>query len=533
MRRTYTSFEDVLKNESSNLIQDVETVSHRDENIANNRMFVWNFEEEDLKELVNIFERYKRESPSSDSRYRLNSSLMNKMTRMMREGYNPVESMLYASKTINMRLLNDRDLRSVLAERVRDTYLKQEADTIRVLENIMDMWTWTAQLEVMITAVGLIGDNEELLDGITARYADNEELRLETFYALMLNKTSANFRRIMKIITGLRDTQTDTVIGAVFQKEMSCFGPESIELLQQYHQNPGVSSAGKKVIRKTLIKTTGITPTDNEEFYRRKLAHDSQNDEAAYDRFLEDCREKRDDQAVYQARFSRGDIGVFLKEMLEVEEYRSLLSQNSVDTAIISMGIVGSKGYPAAAAVIAPFEQQPEHKNAVLTARTIIGDKEAAEELVGIMTQKDAIALSGLYRALGNANISKLEAPKMLLQTTFNEKFRQLCAQESYEEMGHLASNLQIFWDKKIYALISRELIANIQEFLKEYAVNRVCAGDALVGNLIKTINYSWKNGSSSDVESIMFLLYNRAKSVAIQNLSYRILKDRRIEAPK
>lgn len=530
MRRTYTSFEDVLKNEGSKLIQDVETVSHRDENIANNRMFVWNFEEEDLKEFVNIFERYKRETISSDSRYRLSSSLMNKMTRMIREGYNPVESMLYASKTINARILNDKDLRSILAELVRDVYLKQEADTIRVFENIMDMWTWIPQLEIVITAIGLIGDNEELLDRVASHYADNEELRLETFYAFMMNKTFTNFRRIMKIITGLRDTQTDAIIGTVFQKEVGRFGFDGIELLNQYHENPGVSSGGKKVIRKILIKTGGITPSD-EEFYRRKLAHDSQNDDIAYYQFLEDCREKRDDQAVYQCRFSRGAIGGFLKEMLENDIDR--LSANSVDTAIISMGIVGIKGYHAAGAVIAPFAQQPEHQNAVLTAKTIIGDREAAEELVGLMAQKDAVALSGLYRALGNANISKLESPKTLLQTVLNEKFCQLRTQENYGEMGHLASNLQIFWDKKIYSLISRELLTNIQEFLKDYAMNRVTAGDALIGNLMKTISHSWKDGGSSEVESVMFLLYNRARSAAIQNLSYSMLKNRRIEAPK
>ena len=104
MAKSYASFEEFFKNESLNIKREVETVVHKDENIANNRLFVWNFEEIDLEEIVGIFTNFQEEKTTALTRQTMSTALLRKMNNMMREGYNPVECMLYASKIINKKI---------------------------------------------------------------------------------------------------------------------------------------------------------------------------------------------------------------------------------------------------------------------------------------------------------------------------------------------------------------------------------------------------------------------------------------------
>ena len=87
----------------------VEMIDPRDENIVNNRVFVWNFERDDLNEFINYFRIYRNMQINADSRQKLNSRLNSKVNAMLNEGYIPIECMLYASKVINSKLRNDRE----------------------------------------------------------------------------------------------------------------------------------------------------------------------------------------------------------------------------------------------------------------------------------------------------------------------------------------------------------------------------------------------------------------------------------------
>ena len=60
MAKAFNSFSDFLENAGMEFEKTVETISRQDENIANNRLFVWNFEAVDLQEMVDIFEVFQR-----------------------------------------------------------------------------------------------------------------------------------------------------------------------------------------------------------------------------------------------------------------------------------------------------------------------------------------------------------------------------------------------------------------------------------------------------------------------------------------
>ena len=169
----YNSFRSFFENAGLQVRQEFETAVHVDENIANNRLFVWHFEESDLEEFLEYFKMYKESNMRDASKIKLSSHLNSKMSEMIREGYNPVECMLYASKVINMELQYNIELQDRLAECIRSVYLKQETETIAVLKNIIEMWSWIPQVKVVISAFGLIGDIQELLDKILFYYGED------------------------------------------------------------------------------------------------------------------------------------------------------------------------------------------------------------------------------------------------------------------------------------------------------------------------------------------------------------------------
>ena len=79
---TLNSLEDLASAEIE-IHRTVETIDPRDENIVNNRVFVWNFERADLEEFINYFRIYRGMQTNADSRQKLNSRLNGKINSML------------------------------------------------------------------------------------------------------------------------------------------------------------------------------------------------------------------------------------------------------------------------------------------------------------------------------------------------------------------------------------------------------------------------------------------------------------------
>lgn len=525
MAKKYTSFKEFFASETIEFHKEVETAVHNDENIANNRLFVWNFEEIDLEEFLKYFQVYKNSPINIVSRQTLSGNLMRKMNSMLREGYNPIECMLYASKTINMKLQNDKELQDILAERIKDMYLKEEAETIAVLENIIKMWTWVPQVSVVIAAVGLIGDNQELLDSIMINYAEDPYYKIKVFYALMKNKSLNNLERAMKIVMNLQDSEEDNILGKVFIKEIGGFGYEGNKLVAKYYENPGVSRIGGKVLKKIMLKDNTLSANVQDDLYRRMLANKSTKDELAYKDFVNDCYEKYDDNAFYLSRFSRPDIGSFLKDALEDDN----LSPKNRNTAIVSLGIAGAKGYMPAAAILNTCERKGGNEYAVVVASIILGDAIYVTKLVDMFCTKKDFELSELYGVLRDAGFVNYKSCVRMVEEELEKKFRMLLETEDYEQLDCLTSNFQMFWNKKLYSLLSKQLLEQMQEVLLIYAQNEIPMPQTIVISIIETIVHSW----NKEVEKVMFTLYNQSANQKVQEVSFKKLKTRKIEEPE
>lgn len=429
----------------------IEKVAHQDENIANNRLFVWNFEEVDLQEFIDYFKQYKISPISTASRHQLSAKLQHKVSSLMREGYNPIECMLFASKMINRMLENDHELQIIIAERIMDVYVKDCTETTKILNNIINMWTWVPQLKVIINAIGLIGDNEELLNRIYFEYADEDTLRVEVFHAFMHNKNAENLERAMKMVMNFKENSTDEMLGRVFTASVSSFGPVGKRIVDKYYGNPGISKAGQSIIKKIWIKVgdEADTPTTNRD-YLNKLANNSKQDEQAYEEFLTECYTKMNQSVFYLCRFARPSVGKFLIESIK----EGKISHYLTNTALISLATLGSNGYRPAEDFFIKYKGQPTQKYAIIIANILLNNKRYSDKLANTMSSKYDYELTELYGIMRGASIAKIPPATKLIQESLLTKFESLVVKKNMTELDMLASNLAIFWDKKLYRLI-------------------------------------------------------------------------------
>lgn len=523
------SFKEFFENNDTKFEASIETVSRQDENIANNRLFVWNFEAVDLEEMVSIFEIYKREAVSEMTRSKLNNLLTRKMYTMLREGYNPVECMLYASKVINQKLTNDRALQDILAERIRDIYLKSTLETTDILINIMKMWTWIPQLKVVITSIGLIGENEELLDLILSYYGEDENLKDKVFHAFMQNKTMRNLERVMEIITNLQATDADEAMGKRFAKEVNAFGYNAIKLIEKYNEHPAVSKTGKFIIRR-IIRANGGTDVSggvDESVYRETLATKSFKDDATFKDFMENCYENNDKRAAFLCRFSRAEAGQYLKHIVEnSDEYDSSI----IDEAIVSLAVLGKKGYTPAAALIKNNYHENHDNYAPLVADLILCEDKAIEKLVAELCEKRDHELGRLYNFLKSANLKFYTESMNAFQTVLFSGFKEIISNKDYATLDILSSNLQIFWDKNLYFMIPLNMLKYMQEILNDYAQGEYeDIPEMIIIAMMNVIVHGW----NESVEKVIFNLYHNAESNRIRQLGNKILQNREVQAPK
>ena len=501
----------------------VEKIDPRDENIVNNRVFVWNFERDDLNEFINYFRIYRNMQMNADSRQTLNSRLNGKINSMLNEGYIPIECMLYASKVINTKMRNDRILENILAERIRDVYIRKTYESIEVFKNILEKWTWEPQLRIVIAAIGLIGDNEELLDEIFQRFATYEPFKVAVFYAFLKNPTASNLERAMKMVMALQeDLPIDQQIGNIFKKDFFKFGESGTKVLEKYADNPGISKLGKRILRQITLRAGLGDETES------VIASKSKEDGDAYREFLAYCESTDNpNQAAFLCRFSRPDIAKdFLIDFLR----KNTTSDDSRQTGLISMAYLKANGFSDAKEIVREFKSNDQCHNGYLMAMLILQDIEAAQDIVDILTQNPDHKLQDFYRRLINADIKNNAGALRIIQQEIQMRLYSLLrSNDNPAALITLTDNMKAFWTRKISYLLSDTCLKIITSALSDYSEDSINLDEDVAISLIAIRKNHHYN---DEFEKILFKLYERKDSTKVRNFIYQILKSRDTGAP-
>lgn len=525
MKNTLADLNRLVQEGNLELTERNAIVTHKDENIANNRLFVWNFEVNDLEEYIRIFNIYKAKEISMQSRNELNTQLRRKMNSMLKEGYIPVECMLYASKVINSKISNDHELIDILAELIRNVYLSKPEETLQVLHNIIDSWAWIPQLRIVISAVSLIGDNE-LLDKILNNFSSDERLRITVFYAFLQNKTEENLKRVMQIILNLSNESTvDLQISKIFKKEIQGFGNTGIEYLKKYYDNRvAYGKLGNKTIKQGLINMNVNLDKEKDIYmYMNRLAKESRRDPNAYNEFLQLCKENPEKQGAYVARFSLPTIADdFLIPYIEQPN----VSTWNRNVAIISLGHLGRNGYKNIKTVLQRYKET--NQEAWMVAMMLNGDDEAVKKFADRLSQKPEFENNSLFGLVINAGIAALTDLIPLVQQELYKTYLDLVTMRMHTALENFSSNLQVFWGKKLFSLISGDLLNAIIRDLKTYAYEQTFTEETVI-SLLEVLLHRFGNS----VEKIMFLLYQSDCPQNIRMYILKTLKGMDIQPPK
>lgn len=522
--KTFGSFED-MANAGIDFGRGIETMERQNDDTADNRMFVWNFSRADLEDFVRIFNGYGENPAAESSRYTLKAQLQEKISAMLAADCVPIECMLYASKVINSKLTNETLLVNILAEKTRDAATERLDESIEVLDSILHRWTWTPQLKIAIEAAGLIGD-DELLDYILSRFGEDDDFRLTVFHSFMHEKNDENFLRALKLVMNLRKNSViDDRIAKLFKKNIAGFGTSAMQEIAKYLDNPGVSFMGKTVFTQVLLKNGSVSHVDDN-MQIKIMAKNSKTDNDAYAKFLEYCREDPDKEASFLCRFSRPQI---------VEDYLAgVIKSGSTDTrymgsAVISMAQFACSGHAAAEKLLREYNPPDEALGfAYLAALVLLCDEKAAKKLVAVFSEQPEHRLHALYNAINNASITKLRAPLTLVQTALLDHFHALVEAGDKEGLNNFASNLNVFWTRRVFTLISDDLMNAIGDALSLYANQpeklTASVAIALIGIGMKKFD--------GNFEKILFAVYRGKADLQVKNFIFRCLKERNIQAP-
>ena len=528
---TYNSF-DALSGSGIEFQGTIETLNREDENIVHNRVFVWKFERADLESFVSDFKIYRGRQISAEARQRLNSQLNGKINSMLNEGYIPIECLLYASKVINSKISNDRELITILAERIRDVYLRKTDESIEVFKNILEKWSsWVPQLRIVITAIGLIGDNEELLDEIFMRFVDDEQLRLPTFYAFLQNKNAANLDRAMRVVMGLHENvQIDEQIGRIFKSVFIQFGKLGTKALEKYAGNPGISKLGNKILNKLrndFESEINVDKTfiDNDSLYGT-IAHKSKTDNEAYMDFLAYCSERKDSQAAFFSRFSRPEIVTdFLAEFIRDEQTKPY----NAEIGLISLAYLKNNGYADAKDLIREFKDRKDLREGYLIAMVVLQDIDAAQKLVDLLTQEPDHKLGKFFGLMRNASIQSNIRAVSLIQQEIVARLYALLRSNDQQTLKIFTSNLSILRNQRLFYLLSDACLKNITIAISDYSAGMIHLDEDVVIALIDIGQHKYND----TFEGILFDLYRRTVSSKLKNYIFKLLKERDIKAPR
>ncbi len=511
----------------------IDTYEHENEDSARNRMFIWQFTPDDIKNFVGIFETYNTRPDTDVAREALSTALHKRCMQMLNARCLPIECMLYASKVSNARM--NENLINVLAVRIKDIYRSPGRGdiTVEALEHIINNWIWVPQVRAAIVAVGLIRDRDELFDCIMP-LVNGEALKQSIFSALMQKKNKANLDRALGIISTLEATNDiDRNISAMFQAECNGFTTLGIDYLKTrlndylHDSTVYLNNLGRSTLR-NVANIWNVTPAGRE---IDELARRSRDDDQAYHEFLDMCRERNDEEVTFRCRFSRRDIiDDFLIQLIQSDD-ASVQSKANSFIAIAQLSCSrrpNARRVDSAKDLLRRYKNQRDHEFACLTSLMLLCDRDAIQEFVSLMRQKTPRELHNLYSLLNTASLMRSRDAVPLISAAVSRELADIFDNGWSYEMYNFASNLREFRRRNVDQLISIDCLRLIKSILLKYAADTSLLDADAVNALIDVAVMFRLDG----VTDVLFKLYDQHSNADVRAHARKKLIGLGIEDP-
>lgn len=315
-------------------------------NESENKLFIWQFDEIDIKSLVSYFEGISDGLLNRAKLKKVKTELISIGKDIEKNNVYPVEAILYASKVINNRL-TDLSLRECLAEVIEYFLKENEIRGEKVLRHIFKNWTWTNQQKIAILASKAL-NNIEILSLVYDEFHDINELKYECFVALLNSGNEEVLEMLLNMICSLNnyyevDRQIGNLFLAKFEEKFLLKGVEFVQEIKESRFN--ITYFGRKTLDKITADISEIETTSkgSEMSDFKKAARSSVKDNEDYFiRHFSSSKNKR--KSIILALRCAADKDYAADFLVrEYNEFKTKLNPEEIKATILTLALLGSE----------------------------------------------------------------------------------------------------------------------------------------------------------------------------------------------
>ncbi|MCI5726481.1 MAG: hypothetical protein MR274_02915 [Clostridium sp.] len=315
-------------------------------NESDNKLFIWQFDEIDIKSLVSYFETIFINGVMNRAKLKkIKTDLISLGKDIEKNNVYPVEAILYASKMINNRL-GDLALKECLAE-VIEYFLKQdERKGEKVLRHIFKNWTWTNQQKIAILASRAL-NNLEVLYLVYDEFHDINELKYECFATLLNSKNEEVLEMLLNMVCNLNNEyEVDRQIGKLFlAKFEEKFLSSGVKYVQEVKDlKPHITFFAKKILDKiepSEIENTSNMGGEMSDFIRTAKLGVKNNEDYFINYFSSNKGNRRNIILSLRYAMDKDYAAEFL--LKKYDEFKTKLNNEEVKTTILTLALLGSE----------------------------------------------------------------------------------------------------------------------------------------------------------------------------------------------
>ena len=308
-------------------------------NTCSNKLFYWNFESYYIEDLVRCYEKVSTNDINSRMLHELEIDLKYIAEEMMSENTCPIEAILYASKVINNVLLNNNLLVDTIGNVIAYIYSKNEVEYKETIKFILEEWSWSSQIMILINACGKIED-VDLLQIIYERHTKGDN-RLQALKAFMNVKKDVCVDYTLKLISLTQEVDNTEVQMAKYfmHNYIKNFGKSYIKRAEEYFNIPTINKQARKIISRVIPTTSNIEVITLDVMIKKAKNWEIENDfEKVFDDWMSNGLTRKN--AFLAIRYSNSLI---VEDLIIKKLKKYKCNSIEIGTALITLAQWGSR----------------------------------------------------------------------------------------------------------------------------------------------------------------------------------------------
>lgn len=247
-------------------------------NTCSNKLFYWNFESYYIEDLVRCYEKITTSNINAGKLHELEIDLKCIAEEMMSENTCPIEAILYASKVVNNILINNNSLIETIGNVIAYIYSRNESEYKDTVKFILEEWSWTTQIMILINACGKIEDIG-LLNIIYDRHTKGDT-RLQALKAFMNVNKEVCVDYTLKLISLTQEIDNTEVQMAKYfiHNYVKNFGNSYIKKAEEYLNIPTINKQARKIISRVIPSASKMEVITLDVMIKKAKNWDVEND---------------------------------------------------------------------------------------------------------------------------------------------------------------------------------------------------------------------------------------------------------------